>query len=104
MITRLWHGYTTPENADAFAAIVKSDIIPRFERVPGFQGAQLLRRDLLHEVEFVALTFFDSLESVRAVAGEDFGQPVLPDAARDLLTSFDKRTSFYSVIIDTTKD
>jgi len=96
MITRLWHGYTTIENAEAFEAVIKRDILPRLERVKGFQGMQLLHRDLLHEVEFISLTYFDALESIRAAAGEDFGQPIIPNAAQGLLIRYDKRTSFYS--------
>jgi hypothetical protein len=104
MITRLWHGYTTPENAEAFEVALRQDILPHFDRVKGFHGIQLLRRDLLHEVEFIALTYFEALESIRAVAGDDFGLPVIPDTARSLLTRYDKRTAFYSSIIDLKKD
>jgi heme-degrading monooxygenase HmoA len=99
MITRLWHGYTTPENADAYEALVRSEILPDFQRAKGFLGGELLRRDLLDEVEFVGLTYFDSLESMRAFAGEDFGHSIVSESARKLLSSFDQRTALYSVVL-----
>lgn len=100
MIARMWRCYTTRENADALEAVIKLDILPRLEQIRGFMSGQLLRRDLLREVEFIGLTYFDSLESVRAAAGDDFGQPLMPESVHHLLLHFDKRASFYTISID----
>lgn len=98
MITRLWQGYTTPENADAYEAFVKSEIFPQLRAVRGFLGGKLLRRDLFQEVEFIAVTHFDSLESVRAAAGEEFGYIIIPETGRKLLSRFDQRVAVYEVV------
>jgi heme-degrading monooxygenase HmoA len=100
MITRLWQGYTTPENADAYESFVRQEIFPKLRAVRGFLGGKLLRRDLFQEVEFVALTHFDSLESVRAAAGEEFGYILIPEAGRKLLSRFDQRVAIYEVVED----
>jgi len=68
MISRIWHGWTTPANADGYEALLKSEIFVgirdrRFERC---RGIQLLRRPLGDEVEFVTIVWFDSIEAVRA--------------------------------------
>jgi antibiotic biosynthesis monooxygenase len=104
MIVRMWRCYTTPENAGAFEALVDSDIRPRLEKVKGFVSGDLLRRDLLQEVEFVAISYYDSLDSVRSVTGEDFGQLLIPESALSMLIRFDKRASFYNVSRDLKQD
>ena len=45
MIARLWHGWTTRENADAYEALLRSEVLPGIHRIPGYHGAYLLRRD-----------------------------------------------------------
>jgi hypothetical protein len=49
------------------------------------------------EVEFVTLMRFESLEAVRAFAGEDYEAAVVPVAARRLLSRFDARSAHYQV-------
>jgi heme-degrading monooxygenase HmoA len=98
MITRLWRGTTIPENAEAFEAFVRSEVFPKFREVRGFLGGKLLRRNLFQEVEFVSLTHFDSLESVRAAAGEEYGNPLLLEEGRKLLSEFDQRVAIYEVV------
>ena len=98
MIARLWHGWTTPENAGAYEALLRREILPGIHRIPGYHGAHLFRRDQEGEVEFVTLTLFESMDAVRAFAGEDFTKAVVPPAARKLLARFDERSEHYEVI------
>jgi heme-degrading monooxygenase HmoA len=97
MIGRLWRGWTAPENADAYEQLLRSQILPGIQRIPGYRGAQLLRRDANGEVEFVTLTLFDSLDAVRAFAGEDYEVAVVLPEAERLLTRFDERSTHYEV-------
>ena len=99
MIARLWHGWTSRENADAYEALLKSEILPGIHRVEGHLGAQLLRREFNDEVEFITLTFFDSMVSVRSFAGEDYEQAVVPREARQLLSRFDQTSAHYETIL-----
>jgi heme-degrading monooxygenase HmoA len=102
MISRIWHGYTSPENADAYEGLLKSEILTGIEgrKIPGFQGIQLFRRSLASEVEFITVMWFDSLDSVRAFAGEDHEVAVVPPRARALLARFDARSQHYEVRAD----
>lgn len=106
MIGRIWHGWTTPGNADAYESLLKGEIIPgiRDRRIPGFRGVRLLRRALGNEVEFVTILWFDSLDDVRAFAGEDYPAAVVPDTARALLSRFDARSQHYDVIAERLPD
>jgi heme-degrading monooxygenase HmoA len=99
MISRIWHGWTNPGNADAYEELLKSEIFVgiRDRQIAGFRGMQLFRRDLSVEVEFVTVMWFDSLDAVRAFAGEDYEVAVVPPKARALLSRFDARSQHYEV-------
>ncbi|MCZ6529414.1 MAG: antibiotic biosynthesis monooxygenase [Chloroflexi bacterium] len=102
MINRIWHGWTTPANADAYEDLLNEEIFVRIHdrEIRGYRGIQLLRRDIGDEVEFVTIMRFDTLEAVLNFAGEDFEAAVVPPKARSLLTRFDKRSQHYEVRFD----
>lgn len=99
MVCRIWHGWTTPENADAYERLLKTeifrDIVSR--RIEGFQGIDLLRRDAGGEIEFVTIMWFDSMDAVKVFAGADHEVAVVPPPARALLARFDARSAHYVV-------
>jgi heme-degrading monooxygenase HmoA len=99
MIERIWHGWTTPGNADAYEALLKEEIFVGIQdrQIRGFRGIRLLRRDVGSEVEFVTIMRFDSLEAVREFAGEDYELAVVPEKARAVLSHFDARSQHYEV-------
>jgi heme-degrading monooxygenase HmoA len=100
MISRVWHGWTRSANADAYEALLRSTILPGIARraIPGYVGVQLTRRDDTTEVEFVTTMWFETLEAVRAFAGEAYEVAVVPDAARALLSRFDERSIHYELV------
>jgi len=99
MISRIWHGWTPLSNADAYESLLKSDIFVGIEdrHIAGYRGIQLFRRKAGDEVEFVTIMGFDSIDAVRAFAGEDFELAVVPPKARALLSRFDARSQRYEV-------
>lgn len=101
MICRIWHGWTTPGNADPYERLLRTEIFGGIGRraIPGYRGIQLLRREMGAEVEFVTLMWFDSLDAVRAFAGEDYEAAVVPPPARALLARFDPRSAHYPVVV-----
>lgn len=100
MICRVWRGWTTPENAEAYERVVRGQVIPGIEsrQIQGFQAIDLMRRDLAGEVEFSTLMWFDDLDAVRALVGEDYEVSHVPDAARAVLARFDARVAHYTVL------
>jgi heme-degrading monooxygenase HmoA len=102
MIGRIWHGWTTPENADAYETLLKSEIFTGIgnRHIPGYRGIQLLRRNFDDEVEFITIMMFDSLEAVRIFAGDDYEVAVVPPKARALLLRFDARSQHYEVKVE----
>jgi heme-degrading monooxygenase HmoA len=99
MISRIWHGWTVPANADTYESLLKQEIFAGIEarEIPGYRGIELLRRDLEEKVEFVTIMWFDSIEAVRAFAGEDYEAAVVPPKARAVLAHFDARSQHYEV-------
>jgi hypothetical protein len=99
MISRIWRGWTTRQNAEAYEALLKAEIFTGIiERgIIGFQGIDLLRREIADEIEFVTIMWFDSLLAVRTFAGEDYERAVVPAQARQLLSRFDERPAHYEV-------
>ena len=100
MISRVWHGWTNRENADAYEALLRTEIFANIAKrsIQGYRGIHLLRRDVDDGVEFVTIMWFDSLDAVRAFAGEDYEVAVVPPEARQLLSRFDARSAHYHVI------
>src|SRR3954462_4859461 len=80
MIARIWHGYTTSENADGYEKLLQNEILPDIERVHRHE-AQLLRRNLpgQSEVEFITICYFENLDEVRAFAWDDYEKCVVPE-------------------------
>ncbi len=99
MISRIWHGWTTPANADKYEMLLKEEIFAGIQnrRIRGFKNIQLLRRNVGDEVEFVTIMLFDSIDAVREFAGEDYEAAVVPEKAREILSHFDKRSQHYEV-------
>jgi antibiotic biosynthesis monooxygenase (ABM) superfamily enzyme len=99
MIFRIWHGWTAPENADVYENLLKKEIFPAIaaKNVSGYRGIQLLRRQLSNEVEFITIMQFDSLESVKQFAGEDYEKSYVPDKAKQVLSRHDNRSQHYEM-------
>lgn len=99
MIVRIWHGWTTADNADDYEQLLREEILSGIATngIAGYRGAELLRRKAGEEVEFTTLLRFDSLESVRQLAGDDYETAYVPDKARAVLKRFDARAQHYEI-------
>ena len=85
MVTRLWRGWTSANQADRYEEHYRREVVPDLRQVPGFRGARLLRRTVGGETEFVSLTFFEGLDAVRSFAGSDYETAVVAEEARKVL-------------------
>ena len=100
MIGRVWHGWTTPENAEEYERLLREEIFPGIaaKGVDGYHRIELFRRSLESgEVEFVTLMWFDSLDDVRAFTGEDYARAYVPEKARRVLSRFDARSAHFEI-------
>ena len=100
VIARYWSAHTTQERAPDYANHLQTSIFPELEKLDGYSGGMLLQRDgASGAVEVVVITFWTSIESVRAFAGDDIEQAVVPEKAVALLDDFDRRVRHYDVVI-----
>jgi antibiotic biosynthesis monooxygenase (ABM) superfamily enzyme len=99
MIARLWHGWTTPENADIYENLLRAEIFPGIaaKGVAGYRGIRLLRRASGEEIEFITMMLFDSWDAVKQFAGEDYERAYFPPKAREVLARFDERSQHYEI-------
>ena len=99
MVARLWHGYTSLENANRYEDLLKTEVFPGIEQknISGFKSIQLLRRPVGNEVEFITIMRFTSLADIKAFAGEDYETAYVPAKAREILAHFDERAQHYEI-------
>ena len=102
MISRIWHGWTTHENADKYEELLKSEIFPSIEKknVNGYRKISLLKRVLEKEVEFITIMLFDNLEAVKEFVGEDHERSYVPESARKVLMRHDEKSQHYENITE----
>ena len=100
MILRIWHGWTTPANADAYEDLLNTTIAPGImaRSIPGLRGLDVLRREDGGEVEFITVMEFDDLAAVEAFAGPEKTGSVVPPSARELLTRYDVHSQHYETV------
>ena len=98
-IKRIWHGWTTPENADTYENLLQTEIFAGIEakNIPGYRQIELLRRDLGDEVEFTTIMTFDALQNVIDFQGADYEHAYVPDAAQRVLKLWDQTAVHYEV-------
>ena len=99
-IKRIWHGWTTPENAVAYQDLLHKEVFPAIEakEIEGYSCVEVFRRDLEKEVEFVTIMTFDSLQDVIAFQGKDYELCYVPESAQKVLKRWDQLASHYDSV------
>jgi heme-degrading monooxygenase HmoA len=97
MIARIWRGAVRREDRDAYADYIRDTGIAGYRATPGNRGAWLLRRDLAERTEFLTFTLWDSLDAVRAFAGDDVEAAVFYPEDDRYLVERDNIVAHYEV-------
>jgi hypothetical protein len=102
MVAKIWRGWTKPENADKYEALLNAEIFPEIagKDIPGYRAIQLFREPAgggKSEVEFITIMWFDSWEAVGRFDGEDYERAYVPPRARAVPQRFDERSRHYGV-------
>lgn len=99
MIGRIWHGWTTPANADAYETLLRMEIFPGIaaKGIPGYRRIELFRRPVGREVEFITIMWFDSMDAVKRFGGSNYDAAVVPPKARAVLARFDATSQHYEI-------
>jgi hypothetical protein len=99
MISRIWRGWTSKDNANAYDVLLRNEIFPEIlgRNIIGLRRIELFRAPDADEVEFVTVMWFETMAAIKAFAGDDYEVAVVPEKARALLKRFDARSRHYSV-------
>jgi heme-degrading monooxygenase HmoA len=104
MIARIWHGVTMADKADAFLQFVRKTGEQAYLKSPGNQGVHILRRRFDDKAEFLLLSFWDSIESVKLFAGEDYNKAVYPfPEDREFLIELEPKVKHFEVLNEPAK-
>lgn len=100
MIARIWHGYTTNENAGAYEKLLTTEIFESIanKKMKGYKGIQLLKRELENEFEFITIMWFDKIENVREFMGENYERAYVLPQAQKLLKRYDVKSAHYDLL------
>jgi heme-degrading monooxygenase HmoA len=71
MIARIWRGIALKENADDYLAYLQETALRDYAKTPGNCGVTTLRRDQGEHCEIMLISLWDSMDAVRAFAGEN---------------------------------
>jgi hypothetical protein len=99
-VCRIWHGWTTIENAPALKKIFLEEALPsiRQRNIPGLRDVQVLSREVGGEVEFTTFMWFDSIEAVKQFAGEEYEKAHIDPAVAPLLLRYDTEVRHSTVL------
>ena len=98
MIARQWRGVAWADRADAYVAHLRTDTFPAIRKLPGFVSASILRRTIAGGVEFLIVTQWASLDSIRAFAGAGVEKAVVPQNVHEMMVEFDEVVRHYEVV------
>lgn len=98
MISRQWRGLAKPGFAEAYVEHLRSETFPALQRLPGFVSASILRRAVLHGVEFLIVTRWASMESIRGFAGANVETAVVPEKVREMMIEYDHTVHHYEIV------
>jgi heme-degrading monooxygenase HmoA len=104
MIARTWRGTATTAKADDYYRHFTTEVAPHLKDIAGHQGAYLLRREADGQVEFLAVTFWDSIETIKEFAGANPNVAIVEPEGRAALFEFDDFAKHYEVAYSTSRD
>jgi heme-degrading monooxygenase HmoA len=99
VIARIWRGAVREQDGDAYAAYMEKTGVRGYAATPGNRGVYMLRRNVDGNVEFVMFTLWDSLDAVKAFAGEDYERAVFYPEDDRYLVERDERSTHFEVAI-----
>jgi heme-degrading monooxygenase HmoA len=98
MIARYWRGLAHCDQADAYLEHLRAETLPALARLAGFIEASVMRRELACGTEFLVVTSWVSLESIRAFAGANIEVAVVPAVVQDMMIEYDDSARHYEVM------
>jgi heme-degrading monooxygenase HmoA len=97
MIARIWHGRTEVSKANAYVSFLEQSGLRDYRNTEGNLGAYILRRIEGDEAHFLTLSFWKSLDAIKAFAGEDYEKARYYPEDKEFLLEFEPTVLHYEV-------
>ena len=101
MISRHWSGIAESEFGEDYVKHLREDTFVKISAISGFIKASIFSRQVGEGVEFLIVTYWDSMEAIKQFAGPDPDMAVVPDNVKKMMVRFDQKVRHYEVIEET---
>ncbi len=98
MIVRMWHGRVPTEKARAYREFLNARAIPDYQSTPGNISVYILERPEGEVTHFITMTFWESLDAIRAFAGDDVEVAKYYPEDQEFLLAFEPTVVHYEVV------
>jgi len=98
MISRQWHGVARSTRADEYVEHLRTETFPQLSNVPGFIDAAILKRNEQRGVEFLIVTYWESIQAIQQFSGPDAEVAVVPEKVQEMMIEYDRRVRHYEVL------
>jgi len=97
VISRHWKGVAKPGQADNYIRHLRTDTFPKLSGIDGFVRASILTRPVDEGTEFLIVTEWESIDSIKAFAGEQADVAVVPPVVQAMMIDYDRTVRHYEV-------
>jgi heme-degrading monooxygenase HmoA len=97
VISRHWKGIAKPGDAENYIHHLKTETFPQLAEIDGFISASILTRPVDQGTEFLIVTEWESIEAIKAFAGQQADVAVVPQVVQDMMIDYDKNVRHYEV-------
>lgn len=99
MITRNWTGVVKPERAEDYLTHLQNDTLKKLSAIKGFVNASILQRVVTDGIEFLVVTYWESMEAIRQFAGETADIAVVPPIVQEMMVRYDPVVRHYEEVV-----
>jgi hypothetical protein len=104
VIARVWSARATRELAPQYAEYLHDHVFAELGAINGYESGMLLQRQTGNSVELQVITWWRSLASIRAFAGDEVDKAVVTDRAASMLLDYDRHVRHYEVLLQHRRD
>jgi heme-degrading monooxygenase HmoA len=98
MIVRMWHGRVLTSQSEAYAEFLRQRAIPDYRSVQGNLSVDILQRREEAITHFITLTYWESLDSIKAFAGPEAEQAKYYPEDKDFLLEYEPTVVHYEIV------
>lgn len=100
MIARIWHGIVPKEKADAYYSFLKKTGLKDYKNTKGNIDVKVLRKEDNRKTHYLLITYWDSVESIKQFAGDEFEKAHYYPEDEDFLLEFEPLVNHYEIVED----